>query len=244
MRPTSRPTERASTRRPHRLISALVAATVIGGSLAGCADGDDSPQNTTSAGSSATSAGAGGAACTPATSKEGLKLPAKECAQGKTFDASMETDQGTVKFELYGDKAPQTVASFIQLSGAYYADTSCHRLVPDFVLQCGDPTGTGQGGPGYTYGLENAPADDQYPRGTLAMARQGNKGDSNGGQFFVTLKDVPIPSDNAGGYTIFGKVVSGMDVVDKVAAGGVGADGTAPKTPVTIKKITVTEKKA
>lgn len=156
----------------------------------------------------------------------------------------MDTTQGTVTFELFGDKAPQTVSSFIQLSGAYYANTSCHRLVPKFVLQCGDPTGTGQGGPGYTYGLENTPPSNTYPRGTLAMARQGNNGDSNGGQFFVTLQNVPIPADSAGGYTIFGKVVSGMDVVDKVAAGGVGADGTAPKTAITIKKITVTEKKA
>nr|WP_255427631.1 peptidylprolyl isomerase [Yimella sp. cx-51] len=229
----------------NRVLATLAAATVLGSSLAACADGENSPQNSKAISSSrASSAGQAGGDCTPATSRDGLSLPDKSCAQGKTFQAVVDTSQGEFTLELDGTKAPQTVASFIQLSGAYYANTSCHRLVPDFVLQCGDPTGTGTGGPGYTYGLENAPKDDQYPRGTLAMARQGNNGDSNGGQFFVTLKDVPIPSDSAGGYTIFGKVLSGMDVMDRVAAGGVAEDGTAPKTPVTIKKITVTEKKA
>ena len=89
------------------------------------------------------------------------------------------------------------------------------------MLQCGDPTGTGTGGPGYSYGpVENAPKDDVYPAGTVAMARQGGNGNSMGSQFFLVYKDSTIPSDAAGGYTVFGKITGGLTRLEKVAAGG------------------------
>jgi peptidyl-prolyl cis-trans isomerase B (cyclophilin B) len=124
----------------------------------------------------------------------------------------------------------------------------CHRLTTAgiFVLQCGDPTATpgdennGTGGPGYSYGpVENAPKNDVYPAGTIAMARQGNKGSSMGSQFFLVYKDSPIPHDSAGGYTVMGKIIGGLDVVEKVAAGGTAQDGTAPARAISIVSATV-----
>ena len=108
------------------------------------------------------------------------------------------------------------------------------------MLQCGDPTGTGNGGPGYNWGpIENAPADDMYPAGTLAMARVGDQAESQGSQFFLVYADSKIPSDTAGGYTVFGKITAGLDIIQKIADGGVADDGTAPKRAVSIVGVTV-----
>jgi peptidyl-prolyl cis-trans isomerase B (cyclophilin B) len=138
------------------------------------------------------------------------------------------------------------VSSFIFLAReGYWKDSPCHRLVPQgiYVLQCGDPTGTGTGGPGYGYGIENAPADGTYPRGTLAMARTPDP-NSNGGQFFIVFEETALPVEG-GGYSIFGEVVEGMDIVDAIAEAGVagGAGDGAPAQPISILDVTV-EKKA
>lgn len=230
-----------SLRRP--LIAVLATACLTAG-LSACADGADSPQNVTLSQKSTPVTCT--TAPTPRAKDQALTLPDKKTAQGQVFIAKVETNCGTITLELDGDKAPQTVASFLQLAKGYYDDTPCHRFVPEFVLQCGDPTGTGQGGPGYTFGIENAPSDNQYPKGTLAMARQANNADSNGGQFFITVADTSIPADSAGGYTIFGKVVGGMDVVDHVAAAGAAAEdangNTAPNQPISVLKISISKK--
>ncbi|HEY5247636.1 MAG TPA: peptidylprolyl isomerase [Dermatophilaceae bacterium] len=180
-------------------------------------------------------------------------LPEKKIAAGKTFIATIMTNCGVVKVELDGAKAPQAVASFLALAeSGYWADSPCHRLTTAgiFVLQCGDPTGTGKGTPGYGFGVENAPASSVYPAGTLAMARATDP-KSNGGQFFVVYKQTqlkdPTGKDTAG-YSIFGKVTSGMDIVDKIAAAGASQpdanQNTAPLQPVSILAVNVTEKKA
>ena len=104
-------------------------------------------------------------------------------------------------------------------------------------MQCGDPTGTGSGDPGYSYGpIENAPHDDVYPAGTVAMARQRDDGVSKGSQIIVVIQESTIPSDTAGGYTVLGTVTSGLDAVQAVADEGVegGAGDGAPTTPVII----------
>lgn len=180
------------------------------------------------------------------TSAEQEKLPSKATAQGKTFTAVLHTNCGDITFELYGDKAPQTVASFLQLATDYWNDSPCHRLTTQgiYVLQCGDPTGTGSGNPGYGFGIENAPKDGDYPTGTLAMARSTDP-DSNGGQFFIVYADTQLPTDG-GGYSIFGKVVDGMKIVNAVAKAGTNdPDGNgAPTQPISILKVTVTEKNA
>jgi peptidyl-prolyl cis-trans isomerase B (cyclophilin B) len=178
--------------------------------------------------------------------KQQSTVPSKAAAAGKTFVATVKTTCGDLTLELDGTKAPQTVASFLNLAKTgYWAPSPCHRLTTEgiFVLQCGDPTGTGQGDPGYEFGLENAPASGKYPRGTLAMAR-GEQPDTNGGQFFITYKETQLPTDT-GGYTIFGKVTKGLDIVDKIAAGGlVTAGQPTPVNPISILSVSVTEKKA
>lgn len=182
----------------------------------------------------------------PATTAQHLSLPSKAAAAGKTFTAILQTNCGDVTLELYGAKAPQTVASFLQLAKGYWTDSPCHRLTTQniYVLQCGDPTGTGTGSPGYQFGIENAPQDGDYPTGTLAMARAEDP-DTNGGQFFIVYADTRLPTDS-GGYSIFGKVTDGMDVIKAVAKAGTNSpsgDG-APTQPISILKVTVTEKKA
>ena len=180
--------------------------------------------------------------------KQFTKVPDKATAAGKTYIATVKTTCGDITFELDGTKAPQTVASFVNLAkNGYWAPSPCHRVTTEgiFVLQCGDPTGTGSGGPGYTFGIENAPADGKYPTGSLAMARTSDP-NSNGGQFFITYKETQLPTDG-GGYTIFGKVTKGLDIVQKIAANKAlppsPQDGT-PVSPISILSVSVTEKKA
>ena len=174
--------------------------------------------------------------------------PDKATAAGKTFTAVVTTNCGDITLELDGAKAPQTVASFVALAKAnYFADSPCHRVTTGaiFVLQCGDPLGGTGTGPGYSYGIENAPKDGKYPKGTLAMART-NDPNSNADQFFIVYKDSELPTERAEGYSIFGTVTGGMDIVEKIAAAGVsgGATDGAPAAPISILKVAVTEKKA
>ena len=189
--------------------------------------------------------------CSPAPpapkSVTSMKLPDQATAAGKTFEAVITTNCGDITLDLDGAKAPQTVASFVALAkGGYWADSPCHRLTTSgiYVLQCGDPLGGTGPGPGYTFGIENAPADGAYPKGTIAMARTSDP-NSNGGQFFLVYKDTALPTEG-GGYSIFGTVTGGMDIVEKIAAAGVsgGATDGAPAAPISILKVAVTEKKA
>ena len=204
---------------------------------------------TTTPSTTPTTASVAGCTAPPArpTSIKTQKLPDKKTAAGKTFTAVVTTNCGDITLELDGAKAPQTVASFVSLAKAgYFADSPCHRLTTEgiFVLQCGDPMGGTGTGPGYSFGLENAPKRGDYPQGTLAMART-NDPNSNADQFFIVYKDTQLPT-TGGGYSIFGKVTGGLDIVDKIAAAGVsggGADG-APAAPISILKVAVTEKKA
>jgi len=162
-----------------------------------------------------------------------------------TWTVSMSTTCGDVVLELDADAAPVGVGSFVGLSQAgFYDATPCHRLTTQgiFVLQCGDPTGTGTGGPGYTYGpVENAPADDVYPAGTVAMARVGGDGESMGSQFFLVYDESTIPSDAAGGYTVLGRVTEGLEIVQLVAEGGLAGDGVAPARATGIISVTAEE---
>ena len=239
----------------------IVAAAIIVPKLVGSSDGPTPAAASTTPASTATGKPTGGlaagqklaAGCTapPANQtapKQQKEVPAKATAAGKTFVATVKTTCGDLTFELDGAKAPQTVASFLNLAQTgYWAPSPCHRVTTEgiYVLQCGDPTGTGQGGPGYTFGIENAPKDGKYPTGVLAMARTSDP-NSNGGQFFITYKETQLPTDG-GGYTIFGKVTKGLDIVDKIAANKAlppsPTDGT-PVSPISILSVSVTEKKA
>nr|BFE56837.1 peptidylprolyl isomerase [Dactylosporangium thailandense] len=164
-------------------------------------------------------------------------------ATPKTGPATMRiaTNLGTIEIALDGAKAPCATGSFAYLAGKHYFDGSkCHRLTTEgiWVLQCGDPAGTGAGGPGYQFADENLGAP--YKRGTVAMANAGPG--TNGSQFFFNYKDnAQIPAS----YTMLGTVTKGMEIVDRVAAGGIGvedpgAGGGKPKTEITLQTVTVT----
>ena len=171
----------------------------------------------------------------------GGEVPEPSAAQDRTWTSTISTNCGDITLELDGAAAPQAVANFVTLADEGYFDaTSCHRLVTAgiFVLQCGDPTATGSGTPGYSWGpIENAPEDDLYPAGTLAMARVGGDGESMGSQFFLVYEDSTILSDEAGGYTVFGRITSGLDVVQAIADAGTGSDGVAPVSDVIIEGV-------
>jgi peptidyl-prolyl cis-trans isomerase B (cyclophilin B) len=178
--------------------------------------------------------------------REDYELAEPSVAENRTWTVTLQACSGDTEadivLELDGESAPQAVANFVTLAQAGYFDgTGCHRLTTSgiFVLQCGDPTMTGQGGPGYNFGpIENAPEDDVYPAGTVAMARVGNDGESMGSQFFLVYEDSTIPADTAGGYTVFGTITSGLDFVRAVAdAGTAGGESVAPATPVTIEGV-------
>ncbi|MFJ5860163.1 peptidylprolyl isomerase [Pseudarthrobacter sp. NPDC092439] len=173
----------------------------------------------------------------------GANIPAADTAAGKTFTGKLVLNGSALGVEVNGTKAPQAAAVLKSLSDeGYYSGKTCHRLTTGeafAVLQCGSPTGTGEGDPEYTWGpLENTPKDNTYPAGTIAVARTGNNAYGNGTQFFIVYKDTVIPADSAGGYTVVGKVTSGLDVVSDIAAAGItpgaGATDGTPVEPVTI----------
>jgi peptidyl-prolyl cis-trans isomerase B (cyclophilin B) len=169
--------------------------------------------------------------------------PASDAA-GKDWTLTFNTSCGKVVAVLDGKKAPQATAVMLQLSKAKYFDGSpCHRLLTSgaYILQCGDPTGTGTGSPGFSWGpVENAPKDNVYKAGTIAMARVSDNGNSMGSQFFLVYKDSTFPSDSAGGYTVLGHITKGLGVLTKVAAGGVtGTEGYTPVRPISILSTSV-----
>lgn len=151
---------------------------------------------------------------------------------GTEWQTVVHTNHGDIAMTLDGAEAPQAVASFLMLAGdGFFQGTACHRLLPDSLLQCGDPTATGTGGPGYTFGpIENTPSDDKYPAGTIAMARQANDAESMGSQFFLVFSDTTLPSDSAGGYTVFGHITSGLQILKEIGQTGT-ADGSSDGRP-------------
>lgn len=159
-------------------------------------------------------------------------------------------DDITLGIELDGLKAPQATAGFVRdAEDGYFEGKTCHRLADSdgfAFLQCGSLDGTGAGDPGYSFGpIENAPADNIYPAGTIAMARAGNDAYSNGHQFFIVTADTTLGADSAGGYTIVGHVTSGLqDLIDKVTSQGIGEVGSdgltgTPVVPTTITRVTL-----
>jgi cyclophilin family peptidyl-prolyl cis-trans isomerase len=150
--------------------------------------------------------------------------------------ATIGTSKGDIEVDVFIEGAPKAANNFLDLAEkGFYDGVIFHRVVPGFVIQGGDPTGTGTGGPGYKFADE--PFQGDYYRGTLAMANAGPN--TNGSQFFICLADLAgrLPKN----YTIFGQVTKGMDVVDAIAAGRTGA-GDRPVEPVKMTKVTVTSR--
>lgn len=164
-------------------------------------------------------------------------LPPVKPAHDGDVEAKVKTSAGDLTFKLDGKNAPCTVNSFAHLAQEKYFDgTSCHRLT-DNVLQCGDPTGSGSGGPGYEFANENTEGA-KYKKGVLAMANAG--AGTNGSQFFIVYKDWDELDPN---FSVFGTVSSGLDEVEKVAEAGSEPEGDgAPKKKVEIEGVSIAKK--
>lgn len=155
----------------------------------------------------------------------------------KEYSATLKTDAGDIVLTLDAKTVPITVNNFVFLAREkFYENTIFHRTIKGFMIQGGDPEGSGAGGPGYKFADE--PFTGEYTRGTLAMANAGPN--TNGSQFFIVHKDTALPKS----YVIFGHVVSGLDVVDKIAEAKTlsGGEGSSPVTPVKVQTVVVTEK--
>jgi len=151
----------------------------------------------------------------------------------KKYTATIRTSAGDMTAELYPKDAPRTVNNFVFLANdGFYDGVIFHRVIPGFMIQGGDPTGTGRGGPGYKF--EDEPVNSRYQRGILAMANAGPN--TNGSQFFVMHADYGLPPN----YTIFGRLTGGEDVLDKIASAQTGANDR-PTTPVTIDSVDIAE---
>ena len=218
----------------------VVAASALALLAAGC--GGSSSGGAAAVQPSQPAASTGGCAnASPKPSSQHYSSEPKLTIAPTTYTATIVTNCGTIKIAMDGKAAPHTVNSFVFLAGKHYFDnTPCHRLTTSgiYVLQCGDPTGSGSGGPGYQFKDENLGAikNNTYPAGIVAMANAGPN--TNGSQFFLVYKDSGLSPD----YTPFGHIISGLDVVQKIAAAGSNPPGDgAPKQPVVIESFTVTK---
>jgi cyclophilin family peptidyl-prolyl cis-trans isomerase len=147
----------------------------------------------------------------------------------------MHTSEGAIELELYPDEAPKTVDNFVKLArDGFYDGVTFHRVIPDFMIQGGDPTGTGSGGPGYQF--EDEFNQHRVTRGALAMANAGPN--TNGSQFFIVTAEATPWLD--GKHTVFGRVTSGMDVVDRISEVERDANDR-PLSPVTIDRVELSE---
>src|SRR5215212_3719156 len=145
--------------------------------------------------------------------------------------AVMHTNHGDITIELFDEDAPKTVENFVKLArDGFYDGVIFHRVIPDFMIQGGDPTGTGRGGPGYTF--EDEFNQHKVARGALAMANAGPN--TNGSQFFIVTADATPWLD--GKHTVFGQVTSGMDVVDAISAVDTDANDK-PRSDITIERV-------
>ena len=198
------------------------------------------------------SAGPGSFTATPTatptsspTSSNSVSVPNASISENREWTGSMTINATKMDFIVDGKNAPQAAANFISLvKSGFYEGVTCHRLTTAgiYVLQCGDPDATGAGGPGYEFGpIENAPEDANYGAGVLAMARRGGDGNSQGSQFFIVYSNSTIPSDGAGGYTVFGRLTDGLQGVLSVAAKGVegGASDGKPVSPAVLTSLSV-----
>jgi len=220
-------------RRFRPLILALAAAMAAAG-IAACG-GDD--ENTTS---STAASGTCEQVEAPDPRKVKLKPPTEKITPGEKIRATVATNCGEFSFALDTEGSPKTAASFVHMvDEGLYDGTTFHRVVPGFVIQGGDPQGTGVGGPGYSV-TERPPADTVYSRGTVAMAKTANEPPgTSGSQFYVvTAADAGLPPD----YAVLGEVTDGEETVDAIeeqADPNLGTTGGPPVMPIVIDSITI-----
>lgn len=167
-------------------------------------------------------------------SKQWNEAPAFTIDTSKSYRAVLDTNHGEITLELDPGRSPLTVNNFVFLAReGFYDGVIFHRCIPGFVIQGGDPTGTGRGGPGYKF-RDELDGQGSYSRGTVAMANSGPN--TNGSQFFICVADVGLPHS----YTIFGEVTSGLDAVDSIIA--VPTDRSdRPEQDCVIASVAITE---
>jgi peptidylprolyl isomerase len=203
-----------------RLAGALLAALLA--FAAACSSSNNSKRQTAGSGTPAPTPAASGARTGGVITFD--KAPPFTIDRNKGYIATIKFPTGDVVIELNAQAAPLTVNNFVFLARQHFYDgITCHRVIPNFVAQCGDPTGTGSGGPGYTIPDEKSPL--RHDTGAVAMAKTSAP-NSAGSQFYITM--APQPSLDAGGYTVFGQVISGQDVVDKLTPRDPATNPNAP----------------
>ena len=173
--------------------------------------------------------------------KQWNQPPAMQLEAGKDYIATLKTSMGEIVVDLDEQGAPITVNNFVFLANqGFYTNVPFHRVIDGFMIQTGDPTGTGTGGPGYRF--QDEPVTKNYVKGTLAMANAGPN--TNGSQFFITQVDLTnrLPKN----YTIFGTVTKGIEVVDAIAKVptrmSASGEKSAPANPVTLESVTISTK--
>lgn len=212
-----------------RTLPALCAALLI----AGCGGGDAAP---TSAPAPAATSGCKPVAKARPKGEQNLPKPTGRLVPGKRYTVDLQTNCGTITIRLANGRAPKTAASFADLvKRGFYDGLTFHRVVHGFVIQGGDPLGSGRGGPGYTV-VEPPPRDTAYTTGVVAMAKtEADPSGASGSQFFIVIgDDASLPPD----YAVVGGVVRGMDVAQRI--GNVAVDAQdVPRSPVVIEKATL-----
>lgn len=227
-------------RRSIPLIALLLAACGGGETTSEIPSGGERPAAADTATETETTADDAPAGCKAADEPEpreegNLKAPPRGLDASRTWTATVVTNCGRFSVELDLDAAPRTAASFKSLADkGFYEGTVFHRIVPGFVIQGGDPTGTGSGGPGYQT-VDKPPRRARYTKGVVAMAKAGNEAAGTAGsQFFVvTGDDAGLPPD----YAVLGKVTRGMDVVERI--GALGDQAEQPTFTVVIERVSV-----
>ena len=169
-------------------------------------------------------------------SKSYPSAPAMDLDEQGNYTATLETSAGTIEVELFAARSPKTVNNFVFLArDGFYDGVIFHRVINGFMIQGGDPEGSGRGGPGYRFDDELSMAREmRYPRGTLAMANAGPN--TNGSQFFIVHRDAQLQPQ----YSVFGRVTSGLEVVDAIAETATGRDDR-PVEDVVVQKVTINQ---
>ncbi|WP_018130927.1 peptidylprolyl isomerase [Effusibacillus pohliae] len=233
----------------HRKLTLLTLGTLLAASmLAGC--GTDSGKQPAPGGQGQPQQGQAPQMPAPPTSDTAAKnnkykqAPQMTIDPNKSYFATLHTSKGDIKIQLYAKDAPKTVNNFVFLARDHFYDgIRFHRIMKGFMIQTGDPLGNGTGGPGYTF-EDELPPKHPYEPGVVAMANAGPN--TNGSQFFIGNGDAVRNLQQMPNYTVFGKVVEGMDVVQAISSVPVGVGPTGemslPKEEVIIKSVTIEEK--
>lgn len=228
----------------NRFLLPLLGATLVAGLMTGCGTSQSQPsQNNQSTGQNQTGTTGQQTPAHPKQPKQYPKAPAMTIDKNKTYTAVLKTNKGDITINLFAKQDPITVNNFVFLSkDHYYDNVPFHRIIKTFMIQTGDPTGTGMGSPGYTF-KDELPPTKPYAPGIVAMANAGPN--TNGSQFFICSGPDAAQLNNMPNYTVFGEVSKGMDVVNAIASTPVtqsdSGEMSKPTQDVHINSVEITE---